>query len=842
MTPVLVQAEEINEIEVSDETDEAGIDEVEDASESENVKSVLNTSLARTSSAKTASITVNGDDNVYTLNSDANNIIKKIDPDWSDFKKILYVHDWLLKNVTYDYDTYNGITDNPNAYEACGAIHDGLAVCAGYSRAFKYILDKLDIKCKIVSSTNLDHAWNMVKLNNKWYYVDCTWDDKYEQGWENEPNFLYYRNFLKSRDTLHKSHGTEDWTIGFVGGENVYEDTSIAAEDYVCDEIDLNSYTLTGLASDTLCDDYTDDDYNADEYAYDKTLYSSYDVTNGNENYEIVSNVGNIEINNSDSIRIKALWFNPETGKLQEEYYHSDVITKKILGFTGYENGVLSYVYGLCYPEIGTDRYVNPYHPVESSIDISKYISTYKVSFNANGGSPVPASKTVAYGDAITFGENPVKDHYSFGGWYDNPEFTGKRYYNGSRLTITKDCTFYAKWIEDLHYFEVSFNANGGSPVPASKTVAYGDTITFGENPVKDHYSFGGWYDNAEFTGKSYYNGSRLTIEKDYTFYAKWDEDSDEDSDEDLQYCTVSFNANGGSPIPASKTVAYGDTFTFPKDPEKAHYSFLGWNEDATDVNAGRYHYGNKIEIKNDTTFYAMWAADFDNTLTFDSNGGSAVETQYLKSNEKPVKPADPTRDGYTFKGWYVDSNLINRYHRGWEHGYIGIPSVCDKTGKANNNFWTNRLVEDMELHAEWEKNADETPSEEAPSEEQPSEEAPSEETPSEETHEKETVDPTLKTVNLSNGAGLTYKAEMTYTRDKSSIVSNANVKLTFAENDENAGKIYVKKVTAKKPKKNATSTTIKVTLKGTDKASKKLAKQMNKQLKKLSITLKSAE
>ena len=51
-----------------------------------------------------------------------------------------------------------------------------------------------------------------------------------------------------------------------------------------------------------------------------------------------------------------------------------------------------------------------------------------------------------------------------------------------------------------------------------------------------------------------------------------------------------------------------------------------------------------------------------DYTVTFDSNGGSDVAKQTVTSGEKVNKPADPTREGYEFAGWYTDSKLTTAY------------------------------------------------------------------------------------------------------------------------------------------------------------------------------------
>ena len=89
----------------------------------------------------------------------------------TDYDKILYLHDYLIKVNDYDY-TYGKATGSYNAY---GALVKGCSVCEGYAKAYKYLLNSVDIECEIIVSAT--HAWNAVKLEEQWYYVDCTWDD-----------------------------------------------------------------------------------------------------------------------------------------------------------------------------------------------------------------------------------------------------------------------------------------------------------------------------------------------------------------------------------------------------------------------------------------------------------------------------------------------------------------------------------------------------------------------------------------------------------------------------------------------------------------------------------------
>ena len=93
-----------------------------------------------------------------------------------------------------------------------GALIKNKVVCEGYAKAFKYLLDSLKIECILVSGTAINssgesesHMWNYVKLDDKWYAVDVTWDDPIIIGGRN-PNNLRHDYFLKGSNTFIYSH------------------------------------------------------------------------------------------------------------------------------------------------------------------------------------------------------------------------------------------------------------------------------------------------------------------------------------------------------------------------------------------------------------------------------------------------------------------------------------------------------------------------------------------------------------------------------------------------------------------------------------------------------------
>ena len=136
----------------------------------------------------------------------------------TDIEKILYVHDYVVGNVEYDF-SYN--QDHNNIYYA---LKDGKTMCVGYSELFNYALTLLGIKSYIVTSNANNHAWNLVYLDGRYYHVDCTGDDPYYTN----PNLLTnpvsgsysYSDFMCS-DTVaaQNGHKSNDWQVN---GINIY--------------------------------------------------------------------------------------------------------------------------------------------------------------------------------------------------------------------------------------------------------------------------------------------------------------------------------------------------------------------------------------------------------------------------------------------------------------------------------------------------------------------------------------------------------------------------------------------------------------------------------------------
>ena len=124
------------------------------------------------------------------------------------YQNIKNIHDYLVETIDYDQTI-----SRQNTYNLYGALVEKNCVCEGYAKAFKYLADALNIPAVIVSGTGTNsegntenHAWNYVQINEKWYAVDCTWDDPILIGGAILTNSTKYKYFLKGSNEFDKAH------------------------------------------------------------------------------------------------------------------------------------------------------------------------------------------------------------------------------------------------------------------------------------------------------------------------------------------------------------------------------------------------------------------------------------------------------------------------------------------------------------------------------------------------------------------------------------------------------------------------------------------------------------
>jgi hypothetical protein len=128
-------------------------------------------------------------DEEQKVTEEVDNIIAAIIvQEMDDGQMVKVIHDWIVSNLEYDTSGIN--------YSTYAALFEGKAVCQGYSLLAYKMFQKAGIQARIVTSEEMDHAWNMVKLCKTWYHIDATWDDPVPD----RPGIVSNNFYMKSDD------------------------------------------------------------------------------------------------------------------------------------------------------------------------------------------------------------------------------------------------------------------------------------------------------------------------------------------------------------------------------------------------------------------------------------------------------------------------------------------------------------------------------------------------------------------------------------------------------------------------------------------------------------------
>ena len=396
-----------------------------------------------------------------------------------------------------------------------------------------------------------------------------------------------------------------------------------------------------------------------------------------------------LEVMNPDTLGsdgLKAVTLDLGGGKLGNSSEDIQIIVKNGSTFTAPASD------GLTRPDGNTDSYFmwldgngNSYEPGGSvpadvtELTVQWTAPTYAVTLNTNGGTIADGKDVTGYtyGVGATLPTDVTRTGYTFKGWYDNENLTGspvtaiggaetgnKEYWakweinqytvtvkpeNGKAdITITQDYgtpitaptltregyTFKgwdkeipetmpaenmiitAQW--EINQYTITFDTNGGSEI-APITQDYGTEITAPDNPTRKGYTFKGWDKEIPETMPA----------ENITVKAQWE----------INQYTITFDTNGGSEI-APITQDYGTEITAPDNPTRKGYTFKGWDKEIPETMPAE-----NITVK------AQWEIN-QYTITFDTNGGSEIAPITQDYGTEITAPDNPTRKGYTFKGW----------------------------------------------------------------------------------------------------------------------------------------------------------------------------------------------
>ena len=182
--------------------------------------------------------------------------------------------------------------------------------------------------------------------------------------------------------------------------------------------------------------------------------------------------------------------------------------------------------------------------------------------------------------------------------------------------TKNEALTLYPVW--NTNKYTITFDTNGGSEI-APITQDYGTEITAPDNPTRKGYTFKGWDKEIPKTMPA----------ENITVKAQWE----------INQYTIAFDTNGGSEI-VPITQDYGTEITVPDNPTRKGYTFKGWDKEIPET----------MPAEN-MTVKAQWKIN-QYTITFDTNGGSKIAPITQDYGTEITAPDNPTRKGYTFKGW----------------------------------------------------------------------------------------------------------------------------------------------------------------------------------------------
>lgn len=184
-------------------------------------------------------------------------------------------------------------------------------------------------------------------------------------------------------------------------------------------------------------------------------------------------------------------------------------------------NGSATKTVTVTFKNFNTDNGDSASKNVSFTVTVPAWTS-YKVSYNANGGSGAPSAQTKWKDQTLTLSSTkPTRTGYSFLGWSASSSATTATYSAGGSYTANSAATLYAVW--KANTYTVKYNANGGTGAPGNQTKTYGKTLTLSSTkPTRTNYNFLGWGTSASATTVSYAAGGSYTANAAITLYAVW--------------------------------------------------------------------------------------------------------------------------------------------------------------------------------------------------------------------------------------------------------------------------------------------------------------------------------
>jgi uncharacterized repeat protein (TIGR02543 family) len=280
---------------------------------------------------------------------------------------------------------------------------------------------------------------------------------------------------------------------------------------------------------------------------------------------------------------------------------------------------------------------------------------TYTITFaagSAAGATAVaPETLTKTHDSALTLPNAATanawftRSGFEVVGWSVNANGTPQLALVGGSYTSEGDATLYPVWSATTRTVTYETTNSTGGSAPSVQTVTYNTshTVLNQNSLVRAGYTFAGWNTAANGTGTARTAGQAISVIENIILYPQWTANT----------LTVTFDSNGGTTV-ANGSVATAANLTAPTAPTRIGYTFVGWStaEEADNGTAATlvtfpYAHPNTANF----TLRARWTAN-TLTVTFDSNGGTAVANGSVATAANLTAPTAPTRVGFVFAGW----------------------------------------------------------------------------------------------------------------------------------------------------------------------------------------------
>lgn len=619
----------------------------------------------------------------------------------NDEEKVLLLHDYMVHQYEYDYENYlklmNGTGEVPlDSYRAGGLLANEIGVCNAYAYLTVYILNLVGVESFVTESSEMNHAWNIVKVNGEYYHMDTTFDDP---TWDRLGR-VSHNLFLLTDQEISGDHRGWD-AKGIECTDTTYSDAYWRGVD---SQIILKGDDAYYLKYDSL-----------DEQAIKKRNLTTGVVTDVKKLSSCWYAWGEQSSYWPGSFSGLFLYDNMLYYNTPDEIHRvsldgqKDVIAYKPDTSEGYiygcrKNGEnLEYIIRQTPNFTSTDKEIVPF-PYEvqvTGITISQKELNLEVNETANLTYTLIPDGTDMKVEWLS--DNPSVASVNNGVVTANKAGTAK-------ITVTTEnrlsdvCTVTVNDPAPI-LSTVTFDANGGNISLSSKTVTVGEPYGSLPVPEKTGYEFTGWYTLDE-SGTQVNSTTVVESEQAHTLYAHW---------QVVKY-RISYELDGGinnSQNPADYTIETDVSFYAP---EREGYTFDGWYADSE---LTKKVSGIEKGSTGEKTFYAKWIKNppqvMEYRITYELNGGTnhPDNPSSYRTDTTGIVLKEAVREGYIFDGWYTDSNLTQKVF-GIEKG-----STEEKT-----------------FYAKWTKKPEEqNPGEQDPGNQEPGDQEPGEPEPPKEMH-----------------------------------------------------------------------------------------------------------